>query len=178
MGEPSAGCAVPRAAVGGSAARPSVSGATAPTLPHPRLRSSRAPCPSGTTARAWVGSKPPEPPRPAAALRRERVVAVRQEPVAQLVTANSDCGSRQPYAQHATGSPHRHDPDPPTHRRRAPHRHDPDPPTNPQAPPGATTRRRQRRRRCSAIAAAVPPATAPTPAAAGMPTFAALRPVR
>lgn len=35
-----------------------------------------------------------------------------------------------------------------------------------------------RRRRDSAIAAAVPPATAPTPAAAGMPTFAALRPVR
>ncbi|GAA3298588.1 hypothetical protein GCM10020295_34530 [Streptomyces cinereospinus] len=37
---------------------------------------------------------------------------------------------------------------------------------------------RYRRRRCSAMAAAVPPATAPTPAAAGMPTFAALRPVR
>lgn len=36
----------------------------------------------------------------------------------------------------------------------------------------------QRRRRCRATAAAVPPASAPTPAAAGMPTFAALRPVR
>lgn len=36
----------------------------------------------------------------------------------------------------------------------------------------------QRRLRCSAIAAAVPPATAPTPAAAGRPTFAALRAVR
>src|SRR5689334_3821841 len=36
----------------------------------------------------------------------------------------------------------------------------------------------QRRRRWSAIAAAVPPATAPTPAAAGMPTFAAFRAVR
>ncbi len=36
----------------------------------------------------------------------------------------------------------------------------------------------QRRRREMAMAAAVPPATAPTPAAAGMPTFAAFRPVR
>ncbi|GAA1004587.1 hypothetical protein GCM10009564_07080 [Streptomyces thermogriseus] len=36
----------------------------------------------------------------------------------------------------------------------------------------------QRRRRWRAMAAAVPPATAPTPAAAGMPTLAALRPVR
>lgn len=36
----------------------------------------------------------------------------------------------------------------------------------------------QRRRRCRATAAAVPPATAPTPAAAGMPILAALRPVR
>ncbi|QDN59261.1 hypothetical protein FNV60_29525 [Streptomyces sp. RLB3-5] len=36
----------------------------------------------------------------------------------------------------------------------------------------------QRRRRWRAMAAAVPPATAPTPAAAGMPTFAALRAVR
>lgn len=40
------------------------------------------------------------------------------------------------------------------------------------------SREGQRRRRLRAIAAAVPPATAPTPAAAGMPTFAALRPVR
>ncbi|CAM5666001.1 putative protein OS=Streptomyces aurantiogriseus OX=66870 GN=GCM10010251_34040 PE=4 SV=1 [Streptomyces aurantiogriseus] len=75
-------------------------------------------------------------------MRRERVVVVRLEPVAQLVTANSDCGSRQPYAQHATGSPHRHDPDPPTGSRRDPHHHTPDPPTNPQAhrspPPAAT----------------------------------------
>ncbi|TXS66438.1 hypothetical protein EAO69_28520, partial [Streptomyces sp. me109] len=38
--------------------------------------------------------------------------------------------------------------------------------------------RGQRRRRWRAMAAAVPPATAPTPAAAGMPTFAALRAVR
>ncbi len=34
------------------------------------------------------------------------------------------------------------------------------------------------RRRCRAMAAAAPPAIAPTPAAAGTPTFTALRPVR
>lgn len=52
-------------------------------------------------------------------------------------------------------------------------------PARPRGRPSTRVRRsRYRRRRWRAMAAAVPPATAPTPAAAGMPTFAALRPVR
>ncbi|GGR11291.1 hypothetical protein GCM10010251_29370 [Streptomyces aurantiogriseus] len=84
--------------------------------------------PTTTLQREQAAAAHPSHNAPSAALRREWVVVVRLEPVAQLVTANSDCGSRQQYAPHATGSPHHHDPDP-----------DPDPPT------GTTSRRTRKR---------------------------------
>jgi hypothetical protein len=108
----------------------------------------------------WPGpdAAPPAPDHP-----RDR--AHRSAPTG----SNEPNAATAPAEQNAPNARPRHSSR--THRPRRPH-----PRSRPEA--GRPHPRSYWRRRCRAIAAAVPPATAPTPAAAGMPTLAALRPVR